>query len=268
MTFFTINDEFFGNSVRQQAPLLSIQGHAIYNADPRWWAAVDGTYYTGGRTTLNGSLDNDLQSNSRWGATLAYNLDRHNSVKTYFSSGLTARTGTEFKIVGIAWQYSLGGRALIPEVVYAFTVNGQPASLNVRGYRKFWAHNRVEATRCSRRSVSRSASATSSSEVAAPQALGTGRRSNHLVLSAHLHRTPSTYREQRDERPVQIVERPLASLVERLVWVETASSPSGADGLLTVYSRPSCRNGSNAAAVDVAFGTAHVADRTKTGCSQ
>jgi len=108
VTFFTDNNEFFGNGMRQQDPLFSIQGHAIYNFNPRLWAALDGTYYTGGRTTLNGSVDNDLQRNSRWGATLAYSLDRQNSLKLYFTSGVAARTGTEFKIIGAAWQYRWG----------------------------------------------------------------------------------------------------------------------------------------------------------------
>ena len=52
VTFFTDNDQFFGNGVRQQDPLYSVQGHAIYNLNPRLWAALDGTYYTGGRTSL------------------------------------------------------------------------------------------------------------------------------------------------------------------------------------------------------------------------
>lgn len=108
VTFFTDNDQFFGNGVRQQDPLYSIQGHAIYNFNPRLWAALDATYYTGGATTLNGKVDNDLQSNSRWGATLAYSVDRQNSIKGYYSSGVSARTGTDFQIVGIAWQYRWG----------------------------------------------------------------------------------------------------------------------------------------------------------------
>lgn len=57
---------------------------------------------------MNGKVDDDLQSNSRWGATLAYSLDRQNSLKLYFSSGVSARTGTEFKIVGVGWQYRWG----------------------------------------------------------------------------------------------------------------------------------------------------------------
>ncbi len=108
VTFFTDNDEFFGTGVRQQDPLLSLQGHAIYNFNPRLWMALDGTYYTGGRTTLNGNLDNDLVRNSRWGGTLAYSLDRQNSIKAYVSSGVAARTGTDFKIVGVGWQYRWG----------------------------------------------------------------------------------------------------------------------------------------------------------------
>ena len=108
VTFFTDNDQFFGNGVRQQDPLYSVQGHAIYNLNPRLWAALDGTYYTGGRTTLNGKVDNDLLSNTRWGTTLAYSIDRKNSIKGYYSSGVAARTGTDFQIVGLAWQIRWG----------------------------------------------------------------------------------------------------------------------------------------------------------------
>jgi outer membrane putative beta-barrel porin/alpha-amylase len=108
VTFFSDNDEFFGNNKRHQEPLFSVQGHAIYNFNRRLWAALDGTYYTGGRTSLNGRSDNDLQRNSRWGGTFAYALARHNSIKLYTSSGVAARTGTNFRVVGIAWQYRWG----------------------------------------------------------------------------------------------------------------------------------------------------------------
>ena len=108
VTFYTDNDAFAGNGVRRQDPLYSVQWHAIYNFNPKLWAALDGTYYTGGRTTVNGVLGDDLQSNSRWGGTLAYSIDRLNSLKLYYSSGLAARTGTDFQIVGLAWQHRWG----------------------------------------------------------------------------------------------------------------------------------------------------------------
>jgi hypothetical protein len=108
VTFYTDNDEFAGDGVRRQDPLYSVQGHAIYNFNPRLWAALDGTYYTGGRTTVNGVIGDDLQRNSRWGGTLAYSIDRLNSLKLYYSSGLAARTGTDFQVVGLAWQHRWG----------------------------------------------------------------------------------------------------------------------------------------------------------------
>jgi hypothetical protein len=108
VTFFTTNNEFFGDNNRHQEPLFSLQGHAIYNINPKLWVALDGTYYTGGRTSLNGRPGNDLQRNSRWGVTFAYALARHNSIKLYTSSGLAARTGTNFRVIGIAWQYRWG----------------------------------------------------------------------------------------------------------------------------------------------------------------
>jgi hypothetical protein len=108
VTFFTDNNEFFGDNTRHQDALWSVQGHVIYNFTRKMWASLDATYYTGGRTSLNGGLDNDLQSNSRWGGTWAYSLARENSIKLYFSSGVTARTGSEFRIYGIAWQHRWG----------------------------------------------------------------------------------------------------------------------------------------------------------------
>jgi hypothetical protein len=108
VTFFTDNSEYFGNNARSQDPLYSVQGHAIYNFNRKMWGALDATYYTGGRTSLNGKLDNDLESNSRWGGTYAYALGKQNSIKLYFSNGVTARTGSEFRIYGIGWQYRWG----------------------------------------------------------------------------------------------------------------------------------------------------------------
>ena len=107
-TFFTANNDFLGRNSRKQNPLYSIQGHAIYNVGPTLWIAADATYYTGGDTSVNGVRDNDRQSNSRWGATLAKTIDARDSVKLYFSSGATARSGSNFNHVGVAWQHRWG----------------------------------------------------------------------------------------------------------------------------------------------------------------
>lgn len=108
VTFFTDNDDFFGGRVRSQRPLYSLQSHAIYNFRSGAWASLDATYFTGGRTTVDGVLDNNLQQNWRLGATLAWPLDRRNSLKLAASSGVAARTGNNFDAVAIAWQYRWG----------------------------------------------------------------------------------------------------------------------------------------------------------------
>jgi hypothetical protein len=105
VTFFTDNRRFFNGNTRSQSPLYAVQGHVIYNVKHDLWLAVDGTYYAGGRTTLNGKLDDDLQRSSRWGVTASQAVDRRNSIKLYFSNGLSARTGSKFQTIGVAWQY-------------------------------------------------------------------------------------------------------------------------------------------------------------------
>jgi hypothetical protein len=108
-TFFTDNDDFYNGNRRSQDPLHSFGAHAIYNLASGVWASLDGTYFTGGRTTVNGDLNDDLQRNWRVGGTLAFPLDAHHSVKLYASNGVSARTGNSYDLYGIAWQYRWGG---------------------------------------------------------------------------------------------------------------------------------------------------------------
>ncbi len=108
-TIFTDNDDFYGGNTRSQDPLYSLQGHVIYAFRSGIWVSVDATYFTGGRTTVNGVLNNDLQQNWRLGATLALPVDRLNSIKLYASSGVAARTGNNYDLIGIAWQHRWGG---------------------------------------------------------------------------------------------------------------------------------------------------------------
>ena len=108
-SIFTTNHEFFGGRVREQDPMYSAQAHVIYQFRNGVWAALNGTFYTGGETTLNGVRQDDRQRASRVGATLAIPIDRQNSIKLYASSGLSIRTGTDFDTLGIAWQYRWGG---------------------------------------------------------------------------------------------------------------------------------------------------------------
>ena len=108
-SFYTKNDDFFGGKTLEQDPIYSVQGHVIYQFRSGIWGALDANWYAGGRTTVDGVRGNNLQQNSRFGATLALPVSRHHSVKLYGSTGVSTRTGSDFDAAGIAWQYRWGG---------------------------------------------------------------------------------------------------------------------------------------------------------------
>jgi hypothetical protein len=108
VTFFTDNTDFYNGSTLAQAPIYLVQGHVIYNFQSGIWLALDGIYFTGARTTLNGVRGDNEQANTRAGLTLALPVDRNNSLKLYASTGTSTRTGSEFSAVGVAWQYRWG----------------------------------------------------------------------------------------------------------------------------------------------------------------
>jgi hypothetical protein len=109
VALYTANHDFFGGKTRTQAPIYSMQGHVSYTLGAGLWVAVDGTYYTGGRTTVDGVEGNDLQKNARVGVTVALPVNRYTSVKLYGSTGVSTRTGSDFDAVGIFVQYRWGG---------------------------------------------------------------------------------------------------------------------------------------------------------------
>jgi hypothetical protein len=109
MFFFTDNDNYYGGKRLEQDPVSTTQLHVMYNFSNGVWAALSGTYDYGGRTTVDGVRKDDLQSNSRVGLTLGLPLDRKNSIKLYGSTGISIRTGSDYDLLGIAWQYRWGG---------------------------------------------------------------------------------------------------------------------------------------------------------------
>ncbi len=94
---FTKNDTYYpGTSVRTQDPLGSFQGHISYNIQPLMWVALDMTFYTGGRSSIDGVEMDDRQSNSRIGATMVLPVGKRNSVKFAYSTGAIIRSGADF----------------------------------------------------------------------------------------------------------------------------------------------------------------------------
>jgi hypothetical protein len=109
-TFYEDNTNFYVGRVREQEPIMSLQGHAVYRFSSGIWLAVDGTHYDGGQTATDGISSNDLQSNTRLGLTASLPINAKQSVKLAASTGVSTRTGTDFDSFAAVWQYTWGGR--------------------------------------------------------------------------------------------------------------------------------------------------------------
>jgi len=116
--FYTTNPEFFaqnqfspGINTQAQRPIGSFEGHLSYDFKRRLWMSLDGNYWFGGATSVNGVLDAaTLQRNSRIGGTASIPISRHQSIKFSYSNGAYIRYGGNFQNVSLAWQYSWLGR--------------------------------------------------------------------------------------------------------------------------------------------------------------
>ena len=103
--FFTDNNDGYpGGVVKTQDPLVSLQAHVSYTIIPRLWAAIDGTWYSGGAAHTNGGPPILPQNNTRLGATVSWGFTRTQSFKAAFVRGTTVRTGTDFTIMSLAYQ--------------------------------------------------------------------------------------------------------------------------------------------------------------------
>src|SRR5208337_4312686 len=91
---YTNNTQFYpGSSVATQAPMSTTQFHVSYTFNTRFWAAVDGTWYSGGATTTNGGPPLARQDNTRAGVLAAFKITQAQSIKATFSKGATQRVG-------------------------------------------------------------------------------------------------------------------------------------------------------------------------------
>jgi len=103
--FFTENGNFFGGSRKEQKPLASFQTHVSYVVRPRLWVAGDATFYTGGRTTVDGVEKADFQRNTRLGLTVSLPVKRRGGLKASWARGVITRVGGDFTTVAVAYQF-------------------------------------------------------------------------------------------------------------------------------------------------------------------
>ena len=105
-SFFTDNTDFYGGTTREQDPILSAQVHVRYLLKPGLWGALDGNFWRGGQTTVDGTVNDDKQHNSRVGLTLSKSLGRSHSLRVAASRGAITRIGGDFTSIGVSYGYN------------------------------------------------------------------------------------------------------------------------------------------------------------------
>jgi hypothetical protein len=103
---FTDNTDFIGGRTREQNPIVATQFHVTFKFKRTMWLAGDANYFTGGRTTIGGKQNLDLQRNSRIGATFSSALDRHQAVRVSVSRGAYTTIGADFTSIGASYNYA------------------------------------------------------------------------------------------------------------------------------------------------------------------
>jgi hypothetical protein len=98
--FFEDNDEFLGQTLAQD-PLSAIDASLVRRFRPGFWASLDGTYYFGGRTTVENVGQADFQRNARIGLSVAYPILRRHVLKFSYSTGIETNIGGDYDAVAL-----------------------------------------------------------------------------------------------------------------------------------------------------------------------
>jgi len=107
--FYTTNSAQFHiprPAAQTQEPIGSLEGHLSRDFGRGTWVSLDGNFWWGGVTTLNGIRDPATrQTSSRLGGTAAFRVSKHQSIKVSYSDGAYIRFGGNYQNVSVAWQY-------------------------------------------------------------------------------------------------------------------------------------------------------------------
>jgi hypothetical protein len=108
--FYTTNPRFFAittNALQNEAPIGSLEGHLSYDVKLGLWMSLDGNFWWGGISRLNGIANPQTkQTSSRIGGTVSFPVSKHQSMKISYSDATYVLFGGNYQNLSVAWQYS------------------------------------------------------------------------------------------------------------------------------------------------------------------
>lgn len=103
--FYTRNNEYLVNKVQEQNPVFSVQAHASYYLKNNIWIGINGNWFNGGETRVDGLPTGDLKDNWRIGGTISVPFAKYHSIKLQFSTGAFTTTGLDYNLLSLGYQY-------------------------------------------------------------------------------------------------------------------------------------------------------------------
>jgi len=104
--FFTDNDDFYGNTTREQDPLFAMQAHIIYALPrPGHWLSVSAGLGGYGRSIISGNRIDDEMRQSLGSLSWGIPLTLNQSLKlAYIRSRTNTSRGSDTDTLAIAWS--------------------------------------------------------------------------------------------------------------------------------------------------------------------
>ena len=98
-------------ATQTEEPIGSFEGHLSRDFGRGTWVSLDGNFWWGGVTTVDGVRNPATrQTSSRLGGTAAFRIAQHQSIKVNYSGGTYVRYGGNYQNILVAWQYSWLGK--------------------------------------------------------------------------------------------------------------------------------------------------------------
>jgi hypothetical protein len=105
---FTENDDFFGGRMREQDPLVMLQGHVVHTFRPGLWLGASLGYDFGGQSAIDGVKKDDSKELLSWGITCGVPVNRSVGLKFGYIDARSRRTtgadlGNFVAAVSVMW---------------------------------------------------------------------------------------------------------------------------------------------------------------------
>jgi hypothetical protein len=108
---FGNNDDYLGQTLKTD-PLFQLDAHLTRDFTDRFWGAIDGVWYSGGRASINGVQGSKL-NNVGLGLTLGYSINDNLNMTFGYKSTVNDSAPTDLRMDGFQFTLVFGWHPLI-----------------------------------------------------------------------------------------------------------------------------------------------------------